>query len=210
MACRVAQVSRQAFYDWRGQAAAGPTDAEIDEARLVEEIRVIHAEHDGTYGEPRVTPELAGRGWVVNHKRVERLMAANGIVGVHKAPEVRTTIPAEDALALPDLVGRRGRVGPVVAQAQAVALPLRRPGRRPPGDLRLDQPLQHDPSALQPQLRPAPRVRGPVPSTPGRPDRAPRSGGIRGCDPRCVQPSSSGWGSVWHGGLSWFMDPSER
>ena len=107
MACRVAQVSRQAFYDWRGRAAAGPTDAEIDEARLVDEIREIHAEHDGTYGEPRMTPELAGRGWVVNHKRVARLMAANGIVGVFKPPRVRTTIPADDAPPLPDLVGRR-------------------------------------------------------------------------------------------------------
>ena len=30
MSCRVAQVSRQAFYDWRDRAATGPTDVEID------------------------------------------------------------------------------------------------------------------------------------------------------------------------------------
>lgn len=107
MSCRVAQVSRQAFYDWRDRAATGPTDVEIDEARLVNEIREIHADHDGTYGEPRMTPELHERGFAVNHKRVARLMATNGIVGVFKAPKVRTTIPAEDAPPLPDLVGRR-------------------------------------------------------------------------------------------------------
>ena len=105
-ACKVAQVSPQAFYDWRRAEAAGPSPAEVDEARLVNEIREIHAEFDDTYGEPRMTPELRDRGFVVNHKRVERLMRVHGIVGVYKPPKVRTTIPAEDAPPLPDLVGR--------------------------------------------------------------------------------------------------------
>lgn len=107
VACRVAGVSTTAFDDWRRRQQAGPTDAEVDEARLVEAIRAIHAETDSTYGEPRMTPELRGRGWVVNHKRVERLMRVHGIVGVHKPPKVRTTIPAEAQPPLPDLVGRR-------------------------------------------------------------------------------------------------------
>ena len=90
-----------------GPQPAGPTGRERAEADLVEEIRRVHAEFDGAYGEPRVTAELARRGRVVNHKRVERLMRAHGIVGVHKAARVRTTIPAEDAPPLPDLIGRR-------------------------------------------------------------------------------------------------------
>ena len=106
-ACKVAQVSRQAFGDWRARAAAGPTRAEGAEAELVAEIRQVHDEFDGTYGEPRITTELARRGRTVNHKRVERLMRINGIVGVHRAARVRTTIPAEDAPPLPDLIGRR-------------------------------------------------------------------------------------------------------
>lgn len=106
-ACEVAKVSTTAFDDWRRRQAAGPTEAEVDEARLVAEIREIHDEFDGAYGEPRMTPELRERGWEVNHKRVERLMRVHGIVGVHKAPKVRTTIPAEDAPPVPDLVGRR-------------------------------------------------------------------------------------------------------
>jgi putative transposase len=107
MACAVADVSRQAFHDWRARTAAGPTAGELAEAELVAVMREIHAESDATYGEPRMTVELANRGRVVNHKRVRRLMRYHGIVGVHKPAKVRTTIPAEEHPPLPDLVGRR-------------------------------------------------------------------------------------------------------
>ncbi len=111
IACWVADVSRQAFNDWQARMSKGPTKAETAEANLVAAIRSIHAEFDGTYGEPRVTEELARRGWTVNHKRVERLMRVHGIVGVHKPTRVRTTIPAENSPPLPDLVGRRFNPG---------------------------------------------------------------------------------------------------
>ncbi len=107
MACEVAEVSRQAFHDWRARAAAGPTAVELAEAELVAVMREIHAESDATYGEPRVTTELARRRRAVNHKRVRRLMRHHGIVGVHKPAKVRTTIPAEEHPPLPDLIGRR-------------------------------------------------------------------------------------------------------
>ena len=70
-------------------------------------MRDIEAEFDGTYGEPRMIPELRDRGFEVNHKRVERLMRVNNIVGVHKPAKIRTTIPAEDNPPMPDLIGRR-------------------------------------------------------------------------------------------------------
>ena len=106
MACEVAAVSRQAFHDWRAKVAAGPSPAELATVELVELMREIHAEHDGTYGVPRMTHELALRGRPTNRKRVERLMRAHGIVGAHKPAKVRTTIPAEDDPPMPDLVGR--------------------------------------------------------------------------------------------------------
>ena len=96
-----------AFHDWRCKQQAPPSPQELEEARLVEEIRRIHTESDSTYGEPRITPELRDRGWDVNHKKVERLMRLHGIVGIHKPAKVRTTIPAEDAPPVPDLVERR-------------------------------------------------------------------------------------------------------
>jgi putative transposase len=74
-------VSVSAFYAWAAKGELGPRVAEQAQAELVAKIRTIHAESGGTYGSPRVTHELRRRGWRVNHKRVERLMAAHGIVG---------------------------------------------------------------------------------------------------------------------------------
>ena len=92
----MAGVSRQAFHDWRARQAAGPSSTELAETELVAEIRRVHEDFDGTYGEPRITTELTRRGTRVNHKRVERLMRAHEIVGVNKKPaRVRTTIAAE-------------------------------------------------------------------------------------------------------------------
>ena len=107
VACKVAEVSRQAFHDWRAKRAAGPTDAEVADAALVAAMREIQVDFDDTYGQPRMTPELHERGFEVNHQRVERLMRAHGIVGVHKPAKVRTTIPAEDNPPMPDLIGCR-------------------------------------------------------------------------------------------------------
>ena len=111
MACKVAEVSRQAFYDWRLRLAGGPSEAEQAEAALVQQMGEIHDDFDETYGSPRMTVELANQGWVVNHKRVERLMRVHGIVGVHKPAKVRTTIPAEHNPPLPDLIQRDFTVG---------------------------------------------------------------------------------------------------
>lgn len=53
-----------------------------------------------------MTAELHADGSVVNHKRVERVMRENGIVGVHLRKTVRTTVPDPDAAAVPDLIQR--------------------------------------------------------------------------------------------------------
>ena len=45
--------------------------------------------------------------WVVDHKKVERLMHDNGLQGVHKPAKVRTTIPASaEHPEVPDLLKR--------------------------------------------------------------------------------------------------------
>jgi putative transposase len=80
-ACRAAGVSASAFYAWAARRTQAPSAAKQTEAALVAEIRSIHTDSAGTYGSPRVTAALGRCGWRVNHKRVERLMAAHGIVG---------------------------------------------------------------------------------------------------------------------------------
>ena len=53
MACKIVEVSCRAFNDWRRKRAGGPTDAELEEAVLVVEMREIHVESDATYGQRR-------------------------------------------------------------------------------------------------------------------------------------------------------------
>ena len=90
--CEVAGVSRAAYYDWKCHRDGIPTVAEFEERRLVKEIRNIHDNSGGTYGSPRVTVELRRQGWVVNHKRTERLMRIHNIVGYTPRKRRVTTI----------------------------------------------------------------------------------------------------------------------
>lgn len=105
--CDVAGVSRQAFYDWKQCLDGEPSARELEDALVVGEMFQIVKDFNGTYGEPRMTMELRARGFVVNKKRVVRLMRANSIVGVHKPTKKRTTILCEDNPLIPDLVQRQ-------------------------------------------------------------------------------------------------------
>ena len=106
LCCDVARVSRQAFYDWRADHGAAPTDRQAAEAALVTEIREIHAASGGVYGSPRVTAELHSRGRCANPKRVARLMKAHHIAGIRPRRPERTTTPARSKPGLLDLLRR--------------------------------------------------------------------------------------------------------
>jgi putative transposase len=105
-ACQAAGVTRSAYYAWRTSTAQEPAERHREEARLVAEIRRIHARSKATYGAPRVHAELGRRGWRVNRKRVERLMRIHGIVGYR--PRRRRSLTRRDGSATPapDLLGR--------------------------------------------------------------------------------------------------------
>jgi transposase InsO family protein len=103
--CRLLFISRSGYYRWR-DAAGARAERERADRVLTMRIAAIHEESDSTYGSPRITAELRDEGRPVNHKRVERLMRRGGIVGVHLRRRVRTTVPAPDAAAVADLVGR--------------------------------------------------------------------------------------------------------
>ena len=104
-ACDAAGVSRSAFYAWLDKGE-GPTEREWDEAQLINQIRDLHAASGGTYGEPRMTAELADKGWVLNRKRTARLMRQERLQG-HRPRRRRSLTKAdESAPAIPDLVGR--------------------------------------------------------------------------------------------------------
>jgi putative transposase len=105
-ACQAAGVTRSAYYACAATNAQGPAERQREEAELVSEIGRIHARSRGTYGAPRIHAELRRRGWTVNHKRVERLMRAHGIVGYR--PRRRRSLTKQDTTAAPapDLLGR--------------------------------------------------------------------------------------------------------
>jgi transposase InsO family protein len=105
-ACQAAGVSTSAYYAWAVRRARGPSQRQRDEAALVSQIRSIHDESDGTYGAPRVTAELARRGWPANHKRVARLMRRHGIAGHRPRRRRSLTKPDRHTAPASDLVGR--------------------------------------------------------------------------------------------------------
>jgi transposase InsO family protein len=102
--CDMFEVSRAAYYQRKKQV---PSPRAVSDGELMEKIREVHDESDGTYGSPRVHKELLARGVVCGRRRVRRLMVAEGLEGRCKKRWRKTTIqdPAAEAEAL-DLIQR--------------------------------------------------------------------------------------------------------
>ena len=78
------------LHDWQRRA---PSDRELTDAWLIEKIKQIHADSDGTYGARRIHAELRlEHGNRVGRKRVERLMKAAGVSGLLPRKRRRTTV----------------------------------------------------------------------------------------------------------------------
>ena len=110
--CELFEVSRAAYYARRRNV---PSARDVSDAELVEQIRQIHDDSDGTYGSPRVHRELLERGQVCGHRRVRRLMRMHGLEGRCKKRWRKTTIadPAGETEAL-DLIQRHFGPGQVL------------------------------------------------------------------------------------------------
>ena len=105
--CALVEIERSSYYAWLNAAPARAERARAD-AELATRIRAVHAEDD-TQGAPRITAELNDNtpaGERVNHKRVARVMRAEGIRGYVKRRRVRTTIPEPSGQKYPDLLKR--------------------------------------------------------------------------------------------------------
>ena len=96
MMCRLLGVSPSGFYDAAGRV---PSSRDRDNARLLEEVRQLHAESDGVRGSPRITDELRYRGETCGRNRIARLMRLDGLRGIPQRRQWRskpsTTRPAE-------------------------------------------------------------------------------------------------------------------
>ena len=76
VACRVLEVSRSGFYDWRGRS---PSERAQQEERLKVAIRAAHGKTRETYGVRRLQPELAAMGFVAGRDRIARLRREMGL-----------------------------------------------------------------------------------------------------------------------------------
>ena len=91
-------VSRASFYRF-GEGRPLRPDADMD---LRDAIQRIALEWP-SYGRPRITAELRRRGWVVNPKRVYRLMREDNLLCVRKRKFVVTTDSNHDRRVYPNL-----------------------------------------------------------------------------------------------------------
>jgi putative transposase len=95
--CELGQVSRSGFYRSRRRKPAGDGACELREA-----MQRVALEFP-SYGWPRMTPELRRRGWVVNHKRVYRMMREDNLLCLRRRKFVRTTDSAHPFPVYPNL-----------------------------------------------------------------------------------------------------------
>jgi putative transposase len=102
--CRVLGVSASAYY----RRATGQRSARvIDDERLLDRIREVHAANYYAYGYRRTWKALGRAGEEVGRDRVKRLMRTHGIQGAKRRGKPwRTTIADPAATRSPDLVRR--------------------------------------------------------------------------------------------------------
>lgn len=79
--CRVLQVSVSGYYAWRKRL---PSPRAMANGALTEQIAHVHQASRRTYGTRRVTAALRQQGWVVNRKRVARLMRLRHLRGCER------------------------------------------------------------------------------------------------------------------------------
>lgn len=95
LVCDVLGMARSSYYYQAADAA--------QEARLKEAIKETASEWP-TYGYRRITEQLKRSGWVVNRKRVQRLMRLMGIQGKNERRKKRTTDSQHGFPRYPNLV----------------------------------------------------------------------------------------------------------
>ena len=98
--------SRAGFYRHAGGCVARP-NRDLD---LRDAIQGVALEWP-SYGRPKITAELRRRGWVVNPKRVYRLMREDNLLCVRKRKFVVTTDSSHDRKVYPNLAGEMVLMG---------------------------------------------------------------------------------------------------
>ncbi len=101
--CEQLGVSRSGYYAWR---VTPPSARATFDGLLTTLIVTIYDKARGNPGVRRVRAGLAAAGHRVSHKRVHRLMRAADLQGRHPKAWKRTTVPGQEPIPAPDLIGR--------------------------------------------------------------------------------------------------------
>jgi len=101
--CRELEVSASAYWARKTRL---PSLRTVCDEFLLGEIRRVHAESSGVYGQWKVWRQLNREGIIVARCTVERLMRKHGIEGVQKGKTRRTTLPSSTPIPARDLVRR--------------------------------------------------------------------------------------------------------
>ena len=99
--CAAFCVSRSGYHRWR---TAGPGVRAREDARISEEMRVVHEQSRRTYGRPRLTAALRQGGHRCSQKRVGRLMRSLGLRGVQRGRFRPQTTRSADRTPAPNLL----------------------------------------------------------------------------------------------------------
>jgi transposase InsO family protein len=99
-ACRLTGLSRAGFY--RRYEENEPRQADVELRDAIHKITI----ENRCYGYRRVSQQLRSQGWVVNHKRVLRLMHADNLLALRKRRYVLTTDSHHPFPIYPNLVPR--------------------------------------------------------------------------------------------------------
>ena len=99
--CTLLNLSRSGFYAWRKR---GLSERAMNNQGIIGEIHRIYAEGRGEYGSPTIYNVLREEGFLVNHKRIARLMHQIGLRAKVQRRFKRTTSPCKDSQAAPNLL----------------------------------------------------------------------------------------------------------
>jgi putative transposase len=102
--CRVLDVTRQGYYAYAKALRRPPSD---EDGALRKRIVEVHASSGRTYGSPRVYRELRREGFLAGKHRIERVMRAEGIVGMPRGHSRLTTRSNPDHAVAPNTLSRQ-------------------------------------------------------------------------------------------------------
>ena len=101
--CTLLGVPRSSFYAWRNRAESATT---ARRRQLAERVRSVFHAHHGRYGCRRVAAQLNRDGHECSVGLVADLMRELGLQGCQPRAYKRTTLPGEQPVDVPDLIGR--------------------------------------------------------------------------------------------------------